>query len=223
MSVSNTGSPVRARRRSDPSAPAGAGAGSRDALCPTSLKIVIAGGFGVGKTTFVGAISEIEPLSTEERLTEASIPVDRLEGVADKTTTTVAFDFGRRTFEVPFPLELFLFGAPGQPRFLDLWSELAYGAVGAVVLADTRRLQISFTACDFFEQTGLPFVVAVNHFPGAYHYPEDEIRTAFGLRPHVPVVACDARAPDSVAGVLLALVAHALDPDRPADSLLQDA
>lgn len=195
---------------------------------PTVLKVVIAGGFGVGKTTAVGAVSEITPLSTEEYLTEASADVDSLEGVEAKQTTTVAFDFGRLSLpDAPVPLELFLFGTPGQDRFGGLWYDLSRGAVGAVVLVDTRRLDSSFTAVSFFEDIRLPFVVAVNHFDGAHRYHPEQVRAALGLHASVPVVTCDARRPRHVAGVLLTLVGHALryapaDPARPS-STLQDA
>ncbi|MFF5962803.1 ATP/GTP-binding protein [Streptomyces collinus] len=174
------------------------------------LKILIAGGFGVGKTTTVGAISEIEPISTEEYLTQASAPTDPLQGVAEKRTTTVAFDFGRVTFDVPMPIELMLFGTPGQDRFMDLWYDLARGAVGAVVLVDTRRLDTSFDAVTFCERAQLPFVVAVNEFDGAHRYPLDDIRQALGLALHIPVVTFDARVPAAVVKVLLSLVDHAL-------------
>ncbi|MEU8592261.1 ATP/GTP-binding protein [Streptomyces globisporus] len=175
------------------------------------LKVVIAGGFGVGKTTAVGAVSEITPLSTEEYLTEASADVDSLAGVEAKETTTVAFDFGRLSLpDAPVPLELFLFGTPGQDRFGDLWYDLSRGAVGAVVLVDTRRLEGSFTPVSFFEDIGLPFVVAVNHFDGAHRYHPEQVRAALGLTPSVPVVSCDARVPGHVAGVLLTLVGHAM-------------
>lgn len=179
---------------------------------PTVLKVVIAGGFGAGKTTAVGAVSEITPLSTEEYLTQASADVDSLEGVEAKRTTTVAFDFGRLSLpDAPLPLELFLFGMPGQDRFVDLWYDLSRGAVGAVVLVDTRRLESSFTPVSFFEDIGLPFVVAVNPFDGAHRYQPDQVRTALELSPSVPVVTCDARDPNHVAGVLLTLVDHAVD------------
>jgi signal recognition particle receptor subunit beta len=183
---------------------------------PVVLKVVIAGGFGVGKTTAVAAVSEITPLSTEEYLTEAGTRVDSLAGVESKQTTTVAFDFGRLTLTDPVPLELLLFGTPGQDRFVDLWYDLARGAVGAVVLVDTRRLDSSFTAVSFFEDLGLPFVVAVNEFDGAHRYHPEQVRDALRLPDHVPVVTCDARHPHHVAGVLLTLVGQALK-SAPAD------
>ncbi|KUF17331.1 GTP-binding protein [Streptomyces silvensis] len=174
------------------------------------LKVVIAGGFGVGKTTAVGAVSEITPLSTEEYLTSASADVDSLEGLETKTTTTVAFDFGRLSLpDAPIPLELFLFGTPGQDRFVNLWHDIARGAIGAVVLVDTRRLESSFTPVSFFEDIGLPFLVAINQFDGAHRYHPDAVRAALELPDHVPVVTCDARDTDHVAGVLLTLVNHA--------------
>ncbi|MFF8880731.1 GTP-binding protein [Streptomyces flaveolus] len=174
---------------------------------PTVLKVVIAGGFGAGKTTAVGAVSEITPLSTEEYLTEASTDVDSLAGIEAKQTTTVAFDFGRLSLpDAPVPLELFLFGTPGQDRFVDLWCDLSLGAVGAVVLVDTRRLESSFTPLSFFEDIGLPFVVAVNQFDGAHRYLPEQVRAALELPTSVPVITCDARDPNDVAGVLLTLV-----------------
>ncbi len=182
------------------------------ACAPTVLKIVIAGGFGAGKTTAVGAVSEITPLSTEEYLTEASADVDSLAGLASKRTTTVAFDFGRLSLpDAVTPLELFLFGTPGQDRFVDLWYDLSRGAVGAVVLVDTRRLESSFTPVSFFEDIGLPFVVAVNQFDGAHRYHPEQVRTALELPTAVPVVTCDARDTNHVAGVLLTLVDHAVN------------
>ncbi|MFD3905708.1 ATP/GTP-binding protein [Streptomyces sp. CB04723] len=194
---------------------------------PTVLKVVIAGGFGVGKTTAVGSVSEITPLSTEEYLTEASADVDSLAGVEAKQTTTVAFDFGRLSLpDAPVPLELFLFGTPGQDRFGDLWYDLSRGAVGAVVLVDTRRLESSFTPVSFFEDIGLPFVVAVNRFDGAHRYHPDQVRAALALDAAVPVVTCDARVPSQVAGVLLTLVGHAATNTptaRASASTLQDA
>lgn len=178
---------------------------------PTVLKIVIAGGFGAGKTTAVGSVSEITPLSTEEYLTEASAGVDSLAGIESKSTTTVAFDFGRLSLpDAPVPLELFLFGTPGQDRFVDLWYDLSQGAVGAVVLVDTRRLGSSFTPVSFFEDIGLPFIVAINQFDGAHRYHPEQVRTALELSNSVPVVTCDARDPNHVAGVLLTLVDHAV-------------
>ncbi|MCW8379831.1 GTP-binding protein [Streptomyces justiciae] len=174
------------------------------------MKILVTGGFGVGKTTAIGAVSEIEPISTEEYLTEGSAATDSLAGVEAKSHTTVAFDFGRISLDLPMPIELMLFGTPGQDRFMDLWDDLARGAVGIVVLADTRRLESSFPAVTFCERTRLPFVVAVNQFDHAHRYPLAEIRDAFILAAHVPVVTCDARDPTSVAAVLLHLVDHAL-------------
>ncbi|GAA2626751.1 ATP/GTP-binding protein [Actinomadura fulvescens] len=179
---------------------------------PAVLKIVIAGGFGVGKTTLVGAVSEIEPLTTEEHLTVASNGIDDLAGVEAKTTTTVSMDFGRITFDQPQPLLLYLFGTPGQDRFLFTWHDLCHGALGAVVLADTRRLETSFTAIGFFEQRQLPFVVAVNQFDGAHRYPTCEIRDALHLPARIPVLRCDARDPHSAATVLITVVDLALSP-----------
>ncbi|MFJ3674013.1 GTP-binding protein [Streptomyces sp. NPDC090106] len=176
------------------------------------LKILVTGGFGVGKTTAIGAVSEIEPVSTEEYLTQDSAWCDSLDGIEAKTTTTVAFDFGRITFEVPLPIELMLFGTPGQDRFRDLWDDLARGAVGIVVLADTRRLDSSFPAITFSERTQLPFLIAVNEFDHAHRYPLTDIRQALALPPHVPVVTCDARDPASIGTVLIHLVDHALTP-----------
>ncbi|MFD4258722.1 ATP/GTP-binding protein [Streptomyces sp. NPDC058534] len=181
-------------------------------VAPTVLKIVIAGGFGAGKTTAVGAVSEITPLSTEEYLTEASADVDSLAGIEAKQTTTVAFDFGRLSLpDAGVPLELFLFGTPGQDRFVDLWYDLSRGAVGAVVLVDTRRLESCFTPVSFFEDVGLPFVVAVNQFDGAHRYHPEQVRTALELPTTVPVVTCDARDTNHVASVLLTLVGHAVN------------
>lgn len=177
------------------------------AVEPVTLKILVAGGFGVGKTTLVGAVSEIKPLRTEERLTEAGRPVDDLDGVEAKTTTTVAMDFGRIT--VNEGLVLYLFGTPGQDRFWFLWDELARGALGAVVLADTRRLADSFSAIDYFERRGLPFTVAVNCFDGADRYPPQAVRDALDLAAEVPVVLCDARSKDDARDVLISVVEHA--------------
>jgi signal recognition particle receptor subunit beta len=171
-----------------------------------SFKILIAGGFGAGKTTLVGAISEVRPLRTEEALTSASVGHDDLRGLSDKKTTTVAMDFGRIT--IGTHLVLYLFGTPGQERFWFMWDELAYGALGAVVLADIRRLDDCFPSVDYFEKRQLPFIVAINRFDDAPHYDPEDVRIALDLDPSVPAVVCDARQLSSVKQVLITLVEH---------------
>ncbi|MFD4789789.1 ATP/GTP-binding protein [Streptomyces sp. NPDC058459] len=176
---------------------------------PVTLKILVAGGFGVGKTTLVGAVSEIRPLRTEEMLTEAGRPVDDIDGVEGKRTTTVAMDFGRITLRAD--LVLYLFGTPGQERFWFMWDELSEGALGAVVLADTRRLGDCFAAVDYFERRSIPFVVGVNCFEGAASYPVESVRKALDLDPEVPVLLTDARDRESVKAVLIGVVQHAME------------
>jgi signal recognition particle receptor subunit beta len=178
------------------------------AAVPLAIKMLVAGGFGAGKTTLVGAVSEIRPLRTEEVLTERSIGVDDTSGVEGKLTTTVAMDFGR--ISLGDELVLYLFGTPGQDRFWFVWDELALGAMGAVVLADTRRLGACFQSVDYFERRGTPFILAVNCFDGAPRYGSEEVRHALDLHPDVPVVFCDARDKQSVKEVLIALVEHVM-------------
>ncbi len=177
-------------------------------VLPVSVKIIIAGGFGVGKTTLIGSISEIDPISTEAAITDVAAGVDDLTGVESKTTTTVALDFGRIT--VDESIVLYLFGTPGQDRFAFLWDDLVEGALGAIVLVDTRRIDQCYRAVDYFERRNIPFVVAVNPFDGAVQYDLEEVGEALDVPVDVPMVACDARNRSAVKASLIALLDHLL-------------
>jgi signal recognition particle receptor subunit beta len=186
----------------------GFGRSARGGVSVSAVKLLVAGGFGAGKTTMVGSVSEIAPLRTEELLTQHGVGIDDLTGVEQKTTTTVAMDFGRIT--IAPELILYLFGTPGQDRFWFMWDELAQGAIGAILLVDTRRLDSCFPAIDFFERRDVPFIVGVNCFDGAQPYSVEEVRSALDIDQRIPILLCDVRHRQSSKELLIALTEYVL-------------